>query len=587
MDLSGIMKLTEEQRRAVHHNGNAVITACPGSGKTRTIIAKILKCIDGLTGTPRKIACITYTNTAVHEIEYRIRTNGIGSDEFYHEVSTIHAFCQSNILGRYHWKTKAYKKGYSILPSDHDFFAQIVNAVGDQFGLDSFARTQFEMLNRAPDGSPMSNSIPDDAAYAFWELLEREGYIDFCNIVYHSYCILRDNPSIAYNLSCRYAYILVDEFQDTSALQVDLLKVIHAHGFTTFFLVGDPEQSIYSFAGAQRELMNLFARSIDAQEFSLSGNFRSTRSLVESAELLIERHPPMTSVSQKPSLNPSVAYANTDSSFSAMTDYFLPFLEENDIKYGDAAVVAQNWFVLRPLGKQLRELGIPVVGPGARPYKRKYLLGRIAEQVCSYIESGTPAILHQAEKELFRIASELTGRPFYWIFSYQGMKVVHRIMQSGDSLHQKFDGAAEWLNAVAIEFERILIEESIIPVSFKGCLLESKINMFNEMKMNKIDIDNMMLSDLSMFADPRRNMKLMTMHATKGREFDALAIICAHDGLVPYHNYYNPLNNFVLQESRRLFYVAMTRAERALWIFSSENNRGLPPSRFLSEIGLI
>ena len=69
------MKLTPQQRAAVDHDGHAVITACPGSGKTRTIIAKILRCIDELTGTPRKVACITYTNTAVHEIESRIRQN--------------------------------------------------------------------------------------------------------------------------------------------------------------------------------------------------------------------------------------------------------------------------------------------------------------------------------------------------------------------------------------------------------------------------------------------------------------------------------------------------------------------------------
>lgn len=66
------MKLTLQQRAAVEHDGHAVITACPGSGKTRTIIAKVLRCIDELNDTPRKLACITYTNTAVREIEYRM-----------------------------------------------------------------------------------------------------------------------------------------------------------------------------------------------------------------------------------------------------------------------------------------------------------------------------------------------------------------------------------------------------------------------------------------------------------------------------------------------------------------------------------
>ena len=580
------MKLTGEQRDAVQHVGHSVITACPGSGKTRTIIAKVQKCIDELTGTPRKVACITYTNTAVHEIENRIRVSGGALDEGCYDVSTIHAFCQANILGKYHWMTEAYKDGYTVLPSDHDAYARIVNEIGDRYGLTAYARSQFELLGRMPDGQPISGVVPAEAALAFWDELQNQGYIDFCNIVYHSYRLVHDNPSIAHNLSCRFAYILVDEFQDTSALQVELLGLIHDVGHTTFFLVGDAEQSIYSFAGAERELMESFSQAIGATEFPVSGNFRATQPLVDHAEKLIPRHPPMVSVSTKPAFDPSVFYEHTRDSFSAMTDYFLPFLDANRISYGNAAALAPNWFVLRPLGKQLREYGIPVVGPGARPYKRKYLLGRIAEQVCAYLESSAPEILYRTEKELFMIASELTGRPSFRIFSYQGMRVVHRLMRKGEILRQIHEGAAEWLNASAPAFEEILIEEGIMPVSYTGCLTASRDEMFAEMEMQRIDVANMGLADLGILADPRKNLKLITMHGAKGREFEAVAIICAHDGLVPFHNQYNPLTTAGLNEARRLFYVAMTRAERALWIFSSPNNRALPPTRFIREIGL-
>jgi len=580
------MKLTDQQRNAVQYVGHAVITACPGSGKTRTIIAKVLKCIDELAGTPRKVACITYTNTAVHEIENRIRASGAASGGDCYEVSTIHAFCQTNILSKYHWMTEAYSDGYTVLPSDHDTYSQIVNEVGDRYRLSAYARSQFELLGRKPDGTPISGVVPAEAACAFWDELQRQGYIDFCNIVYHSYQLVRHNSSIAHNLSCRFAYILVDEFQDTSALQVELLGLIHDVGHTTFFLVGDPEQSIYSFAGAERELMGSFSQAIKATEFPVSGNFRATQPLVDHAEKLITRHPPMVSASTKPGFDTSVFYEHTLDSFTAITDYFLPFLEVNGIGYGNAAILAPNWFVLRPLGKQLREYGVPVIGPGARPYKRKYLLGRIAEQICAYLECSAPEILHQTEKELFMIASELTGRPAFRVFSYQGMRVVHRLMHKGEMLRQAHEGAADWLDAGAHVFEEILIDEGIIPASYAGCLTESRVEMFAEMKAQHIDVDNMALADLGILADPRKNMKLMSMHGAKGREFEAVAIICAHDGLVPFYNQYNPLTTAGLEEARRLFYVTMTRAERVLWIFSSPNTRGLSPTRFLGEIGL-
>lgn len=580
------MKLTDQQREASRHVGHAVITACPGSGKTRTIIAKVLSCIDELTGTPRKVACITYTNTAVYEIENRIRASGVANDDGCYEVSTIHAFCQANILGKYHWMTEAYKNGYTVLPSDHDIYSRIVNEIGESYGLNAYVRSQFELLGRNPDGTPISGVVPEEAALAFWDELQIHGYIDFCNIIYYSYRIVSQNPSIAHNLSCRFAYILVDEFQDTSALQVELLCLIHNVGHTTFFLVGDPEQSIYRFAGAERELMDGFSQAIKATGFPVSGNFRATQPLVDHAERLIPRHPPMLSVSTKPAFNPSVFYEHTQDNFVAMTDYFLPFLEANGIRYGNAAVLAPNWYILRPLGKQLREYSIPVVGPGARPYKRKYLLGRIAEQVCAYIEGRAPEILHQAEKELFMIASELTGRPAFQIFSYQGMRIVHRLIREGEISRQAHEGAADWLNVVANGFEEILIEEGVIPASYEGCFTKSKDEMLAEMEVQRVDVANMRLADLGILADPRKNMKLISMHGAKGREFEAVAIICAHDGLVPFHNQYNPLTAEGLEEARRLFYVAMTRAERALWIFSSPNYRDLPPTRFLSEIGI-
>lgn len=580
------MKLTTQQMAAVDHNGHAVITACPGSGKTRTIIAKVLRCIDEISGTPRKVACITYTNTAVYEIESRIRQRGTNVNEASHEVSTIHAFCQNNILGNYYWMTDAYKKGYTILPPDDDRFTQLVGKIGDRYNLGHYERTQFELLGRRPDGTPISDSIPVEAALNFWAELERSGYIDFCNIVYYSFRIVRDNLSIAYNLSCRFAYILVDEFQDTSALQAGILEQIHKAAQTTFFLVGDPEQSIYSFAGAQRELMEKFASKIGAQRFPVSGNFRATQPLVDYAERLIARSPKMVSSSKSELLDPSVFYKHTTNSFAAMTDHFLPFLESKGISFGNAAVLAPQWPLLLSLGRQLREYGIPVVGPGTRPYKRRYLLGRIAEQVCAYLESRSPDLLNQAEKEIFMVVSELNGRPAFKVFSYHGMRLVHRLMREGDARRKTHEGATNWLQTIAPAFERILIEEDMMPKHLAGCLIKSCEEMIAEMERQNIDVANLTLADLGILADPRKNMKLMTMHSAKGREFEAVAIIAAHDGIVPYHNYYNPLTNAKLEEARRLFYVAMTRAEKALWMFSSENQQNRPASRFIKEIGV-
>ena len=96
------MRLTTEQLAALDSSGNSLIVACPGSGKTRTLMAKMLQCIDEVRGTPHKIATLTYTNAAVHEIEFRLWRDGSEGDSKYCHIATIHSFCLSNIIQQFY-----------------------------------------------------------------------------------------------------------------------------------------------------------------------------------------------------------------------------------------------------------------------------------------------------------------------------------------------------------------------------------------------------------------------------------------------------------------------------------------------------
>ena len=209
------MKLTSEQKAAVIHDGHAVLVACPGSGKTRAIIARLLRCVDKVRDSPRRVACITYTNTAVQEIENRIREFGSSGDDDFCEVSTIHSFCQNNILRHFYWKLPEYKDGFVVLPSDADEYRDIVTEIASEYHIEDYPQQLFESLNRSPNGEPVVPlGIPPDAAKSFWKTLEQRGFIDFCNIVYFSYRLLKTEPNLAANLGARFAYLLIDEFQD-------------------------------------------------------------------------------------------------------------------------------------------------------------------------------------------------------------------------------------------------------------------------------------------------------------------------------------------------------------------------------------
>ena len=232
-----MMKLTDPQRAAVKHEGNTLVVACPGSGKTRTLIAKLLRCLDDVRDSPRKIACITYTNTAVYEIEQRLRTHGSTGDDYYCEISTIHAFCLNNILRFFHWRLPEYKDEFSVLPPDSKIYQEIRANICDQHGLNARASDEFELLKREPDGTPIiTRNITKYAALDFWKQLQANHYIDFPNIVYYSFRLLAEYPSIANAIASRFAWVLVDEFQDTSALQVEILKLMACRSITNFFL---------------------------------------------------------------------------------------------------------------------------------------------------------------------------------------------------------------------------------------------------------------------------------------------------------------------------------------------------------------
>ncbi len=356
------MFLTPDQRSAVSRDDrNSLLVACPGSGKTRTIVAKLLRCTEEVRGTSRRIACITFTNTAVYEIEQRLRMYGRSGDDIYFDVSTIHAFCLNQVLRHFYWRLPNYRDGFAVAPPESDEFEAAVRQIADAHGVQEFAKARegFELLSREPDGTPILPSgsiITQEMAHEFWHRLAEQNLMDFSSIVFLTYVLLTERPSLVHALACRFAWILVDEVQDTSALQVEILRLIAARNRTRFFLVGDPFQSIFGFAGARPDLMEAFAYEIDAErEPSLTGNFRSSQAIVEHAETLCSRTPRMEAVGEYAPFGFTPQHVHVATAFEAITDYFLPALDELGIRYGDAAILAPWWIKLLHLGRSLRE----------------------------------------------------------------------------------------------------------------------------------------------------------------------------------------------------------------------------------------
>lgn len=510
-------------------------------------------------------------------------------DERHYVVSTIHSFCLHSVLRPFAWKVPGFTGAMNVLTRDRPEFEEVVRYAADQTNyfnvtpgdLEAFANLGRDMGGN-PSGSALQNDIVMQAAPHFWARCEELGFIDFANILYKTHCVLRDNPEVTASLATRFVAFLIDEFQDTTDVQIEILRAIHQEGKARFFLVGDPYQSIFGFAGARPELVDPFAQEIGARtDLTLSANFRSNPAVVEHAERLFPRQPAMTSEGPNKDdiQEPIFSWGNT---LNAITDEFLPELAARGIPLGRSAILARNWPLLVPVSQRLREFGVPIVGPGARPYRRGRLFSGLAEQLSGAVLDGYEYKIRQLERAIFHAIQDVSGATRPDVFSYEGRMTAVRLIRRAEELAQH-GGAEYWLDHMSQETGEFLREAGWIDQQHVGLFAASVADMKTDMIERDVDVANLSLEDLGIFASPNKALRLLTIHNAKGHEYEAVAMIGLRNGVLPD---WRADTEEAIEGEKRLFYVGVTRAEKFLMYIGEPNRFGNPPSRFLSADGV-
>jgi DNA helicase-2/ATP-dependent DNA helicase PcrA len=229
-----------------------------------------------------------------------------------------------------------------------------------------------------------------------------------------------------------------------------------------------------------------------------------------------------------------VNYVHVGQPIDAVTDHFLPALQDAGIPLGKAAILAPWWTHLVPVARILRELDVPVFGPGARPYKRRRLLAGLAEQLGACAEAGNYLGLPGVERALFRLIGDLTGISRYDMFSYLGRRVALGLIYLARELAEQHPGGVDWLLAIAHGAGDYLEREEWLLGGAKAQLIDSAEEMLSDMKASKVDLTNLLISDMGLFANPEHALKLITLHNSKGREFDGVGLICMNAGSIPH-----------------------------------------------------
>jgi len=609
LDSTLLENLSETQRlAALHKEGPLVVFAGAGSGKTRIITTRIA-CLIEEGVNPWQILAVTFTNKAADEMKQRVRKLCFEGNRCH--IGTFHSLCARWL--REFSEELGFKTDFIIYDdSDSDSaLKKIVKEVlPDQDltqilpGIKFFIRhAKLQGVVPSDAESRLATSgykIPTGgvAVYKrYQEFLASCNAMDFGDLILNALLLLRRNKAVRAVIQQRYRYVLVDEFQDTNPAQLELVKLI-CEQHRNLFVVGDDDQSIYSWRGANPSNIVDFDKIYpDTKKYTLAENFRSTRNIVAAASEMIAHNKyryPKELYSNIPDGEPISFKIESDGmmeAFGVIDDIKKDLLNYD---YSDIAIFYRTNSQSRLFEEALRGENIPYRLYGAvKFYERQevkdvmaYIRLLVNEDddisLKRIINLPTRGIGQKAISELEQVARQQ---------NLSMMKSIKKIVgESSSKLSKKLSIFLGVFHRVQGEFLSgdlaTLVPAILDVIDYKDYLakkfpdkLEDKVENLHELTQALTDYNHnypdASLSDwLQLITlvregedaeDETLGVSLMTLHVAKGLEFKSVYVVGVEDGLIPHRN--NIENESLLEEERRLFYVGMTRAREKLSLY--------------------
>ena len=568
--------LNPEQKSAViHEGGHLLIVAGPGTGKTMTLTHRIAHLIHKVIAKPEQVLALTFTRKAAREMGQRIAGLLDSSKTDPVRVSTFHGFCL-DIL-RHEGDRIGLPPGFTLCPEiDAQGLAQQVLS---ESGAGKRATGRF--LKALPDmkAGPVDDHELMSLFKKYQSRLRDLGMLDLDDLEVEALRLFRDHPEIAGAYGNKFPWLFVDEYQDTNPIQVELLKALIATGNNQICVIGDPDQAIYGFRGADVSNFHRFGDDFPgAKEIILTKNYRSTKEILQGAAGLMGKERPLESLSSEGS-PVSVASCRTDSEEAEMiveqverliggTTYFSldsgrvdSYEGELSLGFGDIGVLFRLNAQGDALDQALDRAGIPFVRSGETPLIARYpvnILWRFF-QTLQYPENTYYKKMYDQSLSDAAITREQPSGAFETDCDFS--ELVERSLTFHD-----FDCSSE----ESIEAVGRLKQ---IAEGFEGRLEE----LLDTLSLER-GIDHAILMG--------DRVALMSIHAAKGLEWPVVFITGCEDQLMPC-SLFGTRDD---EEERRLLYVGMTRARSRL-ILSHSNHRTLngralamKPSPFLHDL---
>jgi len=641
-----LSSLNNEQLKAVTlQDQSALVLAGAGSGKTRVLTTRIAYLIQSRQVSPHSILAVTFTNKAAKEMLMRvsamlpINTQGMW-------VGTFHGLCHRML--RAHYQDAGLPQAFQILDSADQL--SVIKRVLKDINADSekFPPRQVQwFINNAKDGGIRGSQVEasDDFTRKMAEFYlvyeqqcNKEGVVDFAELLLRSYELLTRNEILQKHYSGRFSHILVDEFQDTSQLQYKWLRLL-AGVEASVFVVGDDDQSIYAFRGANTGNMKDFERDFHISEIiKLEQNYRSHGNILDAANTLIRNNSGRldknlwTSEGDGELLR--VYNAPTDLDEAAFIVKETKSLQEEGIKLSQIGLLYRSNAQSRVLEHALfnASLSYRVYG-GLRFFERQEIKHALAylrmianpnddNALLRIINFPARGIGARSLEQLQDSAKEKGGSLWQAAIENRGGVALNQGLKGGNLVPNIENRAAgipkKGLNSFVFLIESMQQSclELTLPEIIKHMLEHSGlVPYYNSQREGANRLENLnelinavtsyiqeaedssltaFLAHASLEAGEHQSgndqdaIQLMTVHSSKGLEFHSVFLSGLEEGLFPHDNSRNEAGG--LDEERRLMYVALTRAQRRMYLSFTQSRmmhgqtRYNIPSRFLKEI---
>ena len=620
MDLS---ILNEAQKASVKTTeGNIRVVAGAGSGKTRALVYRYAYIVNELGVPQSNILCLTFTNKAAQEMKRRIAmlVPGGATGDF---VSTIHGFCVKFLREEIY--RVGYPQNYQIL--DEEDVKAIVKETLLENNIErkvSVVGNYMEELGKYKAMAPYiprymvtTTDIPEEEkANIFVQMLlkQRKFFaLDFDDLQFFTLYILKNFPDCRKKWQERLQYVMIDEVQDCNAHDWELFQTLSDH-YGNLFVVGDSDQSIYEWRGAQPELFIHYHPDFDIY---LKENFRSVPNIVCLADCIITNNRnrlPRTSITMRPPKKFRTLHfhcKDEKNEAATLVKQIRKLHKEKDLRWQDIAVLYRASYLSRGIEQAFMQEQIPyTIWGGVRFFERKEI-----KDALSYLR-----LIALDDDISFKRIANVPSRKI-------GKQTMARIASIAVANHVSMftalrDGPQDLRNGAANRFIEVItnarevmktmpisdllnqvLEDSGILAMYRTDSDEERlenlqeliksIRLYEEENREEDYTIESYLQDIALYtnADYRKDddkVRIMTIHQAKGLEFPAVFIYGLNEGVLPSHRTIRERGQDGLEEERRLMYVACTRAMDMLFFTESEgynvqNSQGKYPSRFIRE----